>query len=126
MASAIELEVNEFESEKEIAAAPILEDSEREIENNGVNDVESDKSEHLARLPISRVRHIMKLDPDVNMATQEAVYLVCKATELFIESLARESCSFTVQSKKKTIQRRDIDASIGAVEALSFLDGALD
>ncbi|XP_046400368.1 DNA polymerase epsilon subunit 4 [Ischnura elegans] len=106
-----------------------LETFDREIENDAdgeKNDGETDKSERISKLPISRVKHIVKMDPDVNNVTSEAVFLISKAAELFIESLAREACSFTVQSKKKTIQRRDIDASIGAVDALYFLDGTLE
>ena len=65
-------------------------------------------------------------DPDTNMASQEAVFLISRATELFIESLAAESSSFTASNKKKTIARTDVDAAIDAVESLAFLDGALN
>ncbi|XP_071444282.1 DNA polymerase epsilon subunit 4-like [Hetaerina americana] len=119
---------------KQTEESPIdnLETFDREIETDvnepeeDKNDGDTDRNERISRLPITRVKHIVKMDPDVNNVTSEAIFLISKATELFIESLAREACSFTVQSKKKTIQRRDIDASIGAVDALYFLDGALD
>ena len=65
-------------------------------------------------------------DPDTNMASQEAVFLISRATELFVESLAAESSSFTVSNKKKTIARTDVDAAIDAVDCLAFLDGALN
>lgn len=63
------------------------------------------------------------MDPDVNMASQEAVYLITKSVELFVESLAIESFSHT---KKKTITKVDVDKAIDAVEALAFLDGAME
>lgn len=68
----------------------------------------------------------MKLDPDLNIASMEAVFLVTKATELFIQSLAKESFIHTVQAKKKTVQKRDVDLAISSVDALMFLDGALN
>ena len=69
---------------------------------------------------------VMKLDPDTNMANQEAVFLVCKATEFFVESLAKESFSYTSQNKKKTISRKDVDTAIDGVDCLAFLEGALE
>jgi hypothetical protein len=41
---------------------------------------EEEKSEKVLRLPFSRVKHIMKIDPDVNLASQEAVFLITKST----------------------------------------------
>ena len=41
---------------------------------------EEEKSEKILRLPFSRVKHIMKIDPDVHLASQEAVFLITKST----------------------------------------------
>jgi DNA polymerase epsilon subunit 4 len=54
------------------------------------------------------------------------VFIVAKALELFVESLAVESFSFTSQSKKKTISKDDVFKAIDSVDSLAFLDGALD
>ncbi|XP_071533198.1 DNA polymerase epsilon subunit 4-like [Panulirus ornatus] len=78
------------------------------------------------RLPLLRIKKIMKVDPDLNWAAHDAVYLVTKATELFIESLVQEAWQFTYQSRKKTVSRRDVDNCIEAIDALAFLDGALE
>lgn len=75
---------------------------------------------------MARIRNIMKLDPDLQIASNEAVFAVTKAVELFIESLAREAYTYTAQAKKKTIQKRDVDLAISAVDSLMFLDGALN
>uniref|UniRef100_A0A1B6LUM2 Chromatin accessibility complex protein 1 n=1 Tax=Graphocephala atropunctata TaxID=36148 RepID=A0A1B6LUM2_9HEMI len=48
------------------------------------------KSKEL-QLPISRIRTIMKSSPDVENISQDALYLITRATELFIQYLARES-----------------------------------
>lgn len=44
------------------------------------NEQEEEKSEKILRLPFARVRHIMKIDPDVHHASQEAVFLITKST----------------------------------------------
>ncbi|XP_014092074.1 DNA polymerase epsilon subunit 4 isoform X1 [Bactrocera oleae] len=80
----------------------------------------------LFQLPLTRIRNLMKLDPDMNIASTEAVFVVTRSTELFIESLAREAFSYTTQSKKKTMQKRDVDLAISSVDSLMFLDGAMN
>ena len=57
---------------------------------------------------------------------QDAVFMVTKALELFIESLAIESFSYTASSKKKTMSKDDVFKAIDSVDALAFLDGAMD
>ncbi|CAI8025444.1 DNA polymerase epsilon subunit 4 [Geodia barretti] len=49
-----------------------------------------------------------------------------QATELFISHLARQAYEYTVQGKRKTLQRRDIDACLSSHDELTFLEGALD
>ncbi|XP_045614142.1 DNA polymerase epsilon subunit 4 [Procambarus clarkii] len=88
-------------------------------------DADEEKGSGL-RLPLARVKKIMKADPDLNLASQDAVYLITKATELFVESLVQEAYHYTCQARKKTVSRRDVDNSIEAIEALAFLDGALE
>lgn len=80
----------------------------------------------LVHLPSARVKHIMKVDPDVTLITGECTFLVTKATELFIGSLAREAFLHTSQAKKKTVQKRDVDAAIENVESLMFLEGMMN
>ena len=60
------------------------------------------------------------------MVNAEAVFLVTRATELFVESLALEAYSFTHASKKKTVQKPDFDRAIDSADCLAFLEGALD
>lgn len=95
-----------------------------ETEQESANNAE--KGEKLCRFPLSRVKTIMKLDPDVMLASQEAVFLVSKAAEMFVAALAKEAYTFTRQAKKKTIQKKDVDSSVEAVEAFAFLEGMLE
>lgn len=82
-------------------------------------------STKLIHLPLARIKGIIKLDEDVSMISSEAVFAITKATELFIESLAKECYVHTSQSRKKTIQRKDLDTAISTVDQLIFLDGAI-
>lgn len=46
--------------------------------------------------------------------------------ELFIDSLVKEAYKYTIQAKKKTVQKRDIETAIDKVDALVFLEGTMD
>lgn len=68
----------------------------------------------------------MKLDPDVKLISGEGAFLVTRATELFIQSLAREGFIHTQQAKKKTLQKKDLDLALSTVDSLVFLEGAMN
>ncbi|KAH8269642.1 hypothetical protein KR018_011369 [Drosophila ironensis] len=118
-AEAEEIEETEENAPKESGNKPAT---------NGVpkSPPEQEPEAKITHLPLARIRNIMKLDPDLQMANTEAVFTVAKAVELFIASLARESYTYTAQSKKKTIQKRDVEMAISAVDSLMFLDGAMN
>ncbi|XP_051957953.1 DNA polymerase epsilon subunit 4-like isoform X2 [Xyrauchen texanus] len=62
----------------------------------------------LAKLPLSRIKALMKADPDVSLASQESVFTIAKATELFVEIIAKDSLVYAQQGKRKTLQRKDL------------------
>ncbi|KAK9876896.1 hypothetical protein WA026_015932 [Henosepilachna vigintioctopunctata] len=76
------------------------------------------------KFPFNKIKQIMKSDPDCYLVSTDAVALVSKASEMFIESLGREA--FKHIAKRKTIMKKDIDFVIDNVIDYSFLDGALD
>ncbi|XP_060682626.1 DNA polymerase epsilon subunit 4-like [Hemiscyllium ocellatum] len=80
----------------------------------------------LLRLPLSRIKGLMKADPDVSLASQEAVFAIGKATELFVEVIAKDAYSFALRGKRKTIQRKDVDNAVDATDEFAFLEGTLD
>ena len=84
------------------------------------------RQEKLTRFPMGRIRHIMKMDPDVKVVTPEATFLVNKSLELFVESLVWEAHRYTEISRKKTMAKSDVERAIDGVDALAFLEGALD
>ncbi|GAB1859707.1 DNA polymerase epsilon subunit 4 [Camponotus japonicus] len=85
-----------------------------------------EQREKLSRLPLGRIKTIIKMDPEVTLVNQEAVFLTAKSVELFIDSLAKEAYKYTVQAKKRTVQKRDVESAIANVDALVFLEGILD
>ena len=68
----------------------------------------------------------MKIDSDLNMVNAEAIFLVNKAVEEFIQCLAVESYHNTASSKKKTIMKEHVLTAIESNDELAFLDGAMD
>ncbi|XP_069779062.1 DNA polymerase epsilon subunit 4 isoform X2 [Narcine bancroftii] len=62
----------------------------------------------LLRLPLSRIKGLIKADPEVTLASQEAVFAIGKATELFVEVIAKDAYTYALQAKRKTIQRKDL------------------
>lgn len=41
---------------------------------------ECNKVEKLVKFPITRIKHLVKMDPDVNLCSQEALFLITKTT----------------------------------------------
>ncbi|XP_077187684.1 DNA polymerase epsilon subunit 4 isoform X2 [Paroedura picta] len=61
-----------------------------------------------ARLPLARVKALIKADPDVTLASQEAVFILARAAELFVETIAKDAYIYAQQGKRKTLQRKDL------------------
>ncbi|XP_066491896.1 DNA polymerase epsilon subunit 4 [Tiliqua scincoides] len=79
-----------------------------------------------ARLPLTRVKALVKADPDVSLASQEAVFVLARAAELFVETIAKDAYVYAQQGKRKTLQRKDLDNAIEAIDEFAFLEGTLD
>ncbi|EDO42541.1 predicted protein [Nematostella vectensis] len=87
---------------------------------------EEEKPSRMTQFPQTRVRNMMKLDPDLQLANKEAVFLVTRAAELFVEYFAKASYKKTIQGKRKTIQKKDLDATVDDNDEVAFLEGVLD
>jgi histone H3/H4 len=66
----------------------------------------------ISELPLSKVKSIIKLDPEVNLVNADAVFLVTKATEAFVKQLSAEAFNHAAQQKKKTITKSHVDQSL--------------
>ena len=47
---------------------------------NGDDEATEEEKSSGAKLPITRIKKIMKTDPELNLASQDAVFLIAKAT----------------------------------------------
>ncbi|KAL8578851.1 hypothetical protein ACOMHN_022144 [Nucella lapillus] len=70
-------------------------------------------------LPLSRVKTIMKSSPDVSSISQEALYTTGKATELFIQALARFSHEQSPETS--SLEYRDLAEIVNTESTLQFL-----
>ncbi len=86
----------------------------------------TEREEKLLRFPFGRIKHLMKLDPDLNVSKGDAVFAIAKATELFVESLAVECCSYTQSAGRKTVSKADFETAVAGADCLAFLEGAMD
>ena len=76
-------------------------------------------------IPKACIKRIMKLDPDTKQLNQDAIVLVAKATELFIDKLARASHTMALTNKRKTIKYEDIADARVSEKSMEFLDGVI-
>ena len=74
-------------------------------------------------LPLARIKRIMKSDEDVRMISAEAPVLFAKACEIFILELTLRSWCFSEKSKRRTLQKDDIEAAIQDTPIFDFLVG---
>ncbi|KAH0549200.1 DNA polymerase epsilon subunit 4 [Cotesia glomerata] len=119
-----EEELNVEEQLNQTADLPDEQETPEEPESVPVADEEA--KEKLLKLPVGRVKIIAKTDPEVNLINQEAMFLITKSTELFIDSIAKEAYKYTVQARKKTVQKKDLQQAIDNIDALAFLEGMLE
>ncbi|XP_071953637.1 DNA polymerase epsilon subunit 4-like [Antedon mediterranea] len=104
-----------------------VEEEPEEVETNET--VECDKNEkpnRISKLPLTRIKHIIKTDPDVTLASQDSVVLIAKATEMFLHHFTRSAYVQTAKGKRKTMQKKDIDISVDLTDEYAFLEGMLD
>ena len=73
------------------------------------------------KLPLARIKKIMKSDEDVRMISAEAPVLFAKACEMFIIEMTIRAYYHAKQSKRKTLQRSDIAQAIARTEIYDFL-----
>jgi len=71
--------------------------------------------------PLARVQRIIKTDEDVNKITSEAVFLIAKSTEFFLENFVTESYKSTKRDKRRTIQYKDLAKAVQDIDSLEFL-----
>lgn len=84
-------------------------------------EIEQTKQFKTHKLPLARIKKIMKSDEDVRMISAEAPILFAKACEMFIIELTIRSWLHTEESKRRTLQRSDIATAISKTDIFDFL-----
>lgn len=77
------------------------------------------KDNNSTQLPLARIRTIMKSAPDSDLIAQEALVLVCKAAEMFVQDITKRA---NKQSKKASLlEYKDLAEVVAEDEKLEFL-----
>merc|ERR1711971_402474 len=136
-------DIKKMDDEVDFASEPIeqqsLNNSEIEAQQTqptspttGTTDVDENADKHSSlkhrdpnRFSHARVRNIMKMDPDLTIASQESVFIITKAAELFVQLQAQEAYKKTTLHKRKTVQRKDLDIVLDELDCMAFLEGVL-
>ncbi|KIH90311.1 cbf nf-y family transcription factor [Sporothrix brasiliensis 5110] len=76
------------------------------------------------QLPLSRVRKIIALDPDVSICSSNAAFVITLATELFIQYISSEAENMVKLDRKprRNVQYRDLANAVNRVDRLEFLE----
>ena len=121
--------INKEDGEKDVA----IKEKKATIENlecenkdfndsNDINDISNNKRKPLIRLPLAKVKNIIKLDDDIKLVQKDAYLVIGKLTELFIEELARDAFSICKANKRKTISMEDINSALKLNDKMGFID----
>ena len=73
-------------------------------------------------MPLARIKKIMKMDPDVHNMSKEALFLMTKMTDLFLEHLGEASIKQAHGQKRKSVRVEDINSAIRATSSARFLE----
>ncbi|CAJ1851834.1 unnamed protein product [Sphenostylis stenocarpa] len=62
--------------------------------------------------PKGRVKKIMTLDKDIKRVSSEALFLVSRSTELFLQFLAEKSANVAIEKKRKTVNLEHVRMAV--------------
>ncbi|KAG0060781.1 hypothetical protein BGZ90_003887 [Linnemannia elongata] len=76
--------------------------------SSGSKALYSGTAQGTTQLPVARVKRIIKEDKDVQMVSNDAVFLISLATELFLESFTAKAFNLAKIEKRKTVSYKDL------------------
>ncbi|KAF9089981.1 hypothetical protein BGX23_006322 [Mortierella sp. AD031] len=79
------------------------------------------KAQGVTVLPVARVKRIIKEDKDIQMVSNDAVFLISLATELFLESFTAKAFNLAKIEKRKTVSYKDLATAVTQHDSLEFL-----
>ncbi|KAK3688357.1 histone-fold-containing protein [Podospora appendiculata] len=76
------------------------------------------------QLPLTRVKKIIAMDPDINVCSNNAAFVITLATEMFIQHLASEAQNMAKLERKprRNIQYKDVATAVMHHDNLEFLE----
>ncbi|KAG7818814.1 hypothetical protein KL919_002517 [Ogataea angusta] len=83
--------------------------------------MEEEPSESSLSLPVSRIKKLVKLDPEHVSSTESANYLLGAATELFIMNLTEQASFHAKSQKRKKIAYSDFYEVVHNNDSLLFM-----
>ncbi|XP_053684903.1 chromatin accessibility complex protein 1 [Sabethes cyaneus] len=75
------------------------------------------EQEKLTQLPVSRIRTVMKTSPSIGQINPDALFLMCRAAELFIEHITKKAHKKEIRN----LEYKHLAAYVESEEALEFL-----
>ncbi|KAF9968718.1 hypothetical protein BGZ70_009640 [Mortierella alpina] len=75
----------------------------------------------VTQLPVARIKRIIKEDKDVQMVSNDAVFIISLATEMFLESFTSKAFNLAKLEKRKTVSYKDLATAVSQHDSLEFL-----
>lgn len=104
--------------------SPAHEDKRRRLETGATEATqlseEQEETSQSVRLPLSRVKDIVKTAVQTKVS-KETLKMLCTATELFLEDLARKATNNATAMKRKTVTSNDLLEVCNRHSQLHFL-----
>lgn len=76
--------------------------------------------------PLTRVKTIMKTDSDTSLVQSDAIFVVGEAAKMFLKRFSQDAHKVTTASKRKILNRADVDTCLNRYQEYSFLEEQLD
>jgi histone H3/H4 len=74
------------------------------------------RSDYELQVPISRVKRVMRADPDVHIVPTDVAWAVGKAMEHFVIKLSKDAYRYTAGDGRKHMAYKDLANAIGDIE----------
>ena len=74
---------------------------------------------------MNRIRQIINLDPESTMVNKEALLVISKATESFIQDLGGVCAQIAKTQKRKTLLLQDLLLAVDQIDRFNFIKGKL-
>ena len=74
-------------------------------------------------LPMARVRQIINMDPESIAVSKEALVLISKATEAFVQDFGGVIAQVAKTQKRKTLLVDDVKLAVESVDRFHFIAG---